>query len=344
MSEYQFGQEIWNILKADIQNEYGVAGLMGNLVAESGLIPYRLQGDFSDGYIDSLNYTAGVDNGSISENDFVNNGPNGGGYGLAQWTYPARKQNMYNRHISENVSIGDTNFTCQFLLWELQTSYGSVYDTLKNATSILEASNVVLHDFENPAEQGPDVETYRASLGQGVYDAYTGTGGSCFTEPRLTDTGMQGNPYWYDLNPFYQSGFGLPNCTAYCWGRRYEITGDAPETSLGNADTWFQYAVSAGQRTGQTPELGAIACWHYKDGHESEGGHVAIVEVIDGDVITTSNSAYGGAYFYTQTLNPPYEWASYTVLDGFIYLNCAPIPPKPQAKKNKMPLWMYLFP
>lgn len=151
--------------------------------------------------------------------------------------------------------------------------------------------------------------------------------------PRLNSDGMLNNPYWYSLNPFYQSGYGLPNCTCYAWGRRYEITGKAPDTSLRSADTWFDYAVSHGQKTGQTPKAGSIMVWKYTGSHANDGGHVAIVEEIDGETVVTSNSAYGGTYFYTQTLSPPYEWASYTQFQGFIYLDCSIVPPKPSDKK-----------
>lgn len=159
--------------------------------------------------------------------------------------------------------------------------------------------------------------------------------------PRLNSDGMLNNPYWYSLNPFYQSGYGLPNCTCYAWGRRYEITGKAPDTSLGNADTWFDYAVSHGQKTGQTPKAGSIMVWKYTGSHANDGGHVAIVEEVDGETVVTSNSAYGGTYFYTQTLSPPYEWTSYTQFQGFIYLDCSIVPPKPSDKKGKLPIWAY---
>lgn len=172
---WEYGQQIWDGLMAEINNEYGVAGLMGNLRAESGLIPYRLQGDFSSGYITSINYTADVDSGIISEYDFVNNGPNGGGYGLAQWTFYTRKQALYNMKQSMNVSIGDVNLAIAFLLYELNNSYTSVMNTLKNATSIREASDVVLHDFERPADQTESVEILRANLGQEVYAVYSGS-------------------------------------------------------------------------------------------------------------------------------------------------------------------------
>ena len=47
MSEYN--EYIWAELYNVIGNEYGVAALMGNLQAESGVIPYRLEGDLRMG-------------------------------------------------------------------------------------------------------------------------------------------------------------------------------------------------------------------------------------------------------------------------------------------------------
>ena len=167
---------IWGALLSDIGNEYGVAGLMGNLQAESGLIPYRVQGDFSDGYSESISYTSKVDSGEISEYDFVNNGPGGGGYGLAQWTYYTRKQALYNMKQSGGYSsIGSVELACAYLLYELKNDYPSVYNTLKNATSIRVASDCVLHDFESPADQSESVEILRESLGTALYNELSGS-------------------------------------------------------------------------------------------------------------------------------------------------------------------------
>lgn len=159
-----------------INNAYGVAGLMGNLQAESGLIPNRLQGDFTTGYTKSAEYTAKVDDGRVSEYDFVNNGPGGGGYGLAQWTYYTRKQNLYNRRKQLGyASIGDIGLACDYLWEELQTSYKTVLKACKEATNIRTPSDAVLHDFERPADQSVAVEEARAALGQGVYTEYNGS-------------------------------------------------------------------------------------------------------------------------------------------------------------------------
>ena len=80
--------------------------------------------------------------------------------------------------------------------------------------------------------------------------------------PRLSDSGIRNNPYWYSDNPFYQSGYGMPNCTCYSYGRWYELLGTKPTMlPLGNAGTWFRNAPASLQK-GQTPERGAIACWY----------------------------------------------------------------------------------
>ena len=58
-----------------------------------------------------------------------------------------------------------------FLYQELQ-GYKSVFNTIKSATSIREASDCVLTQFERPANQGVSVQEKRASFGQASYDKF----------------------------------------------------------------------------------------------------------------------------------------------------------------------------
>ena len=132
----------------------------------------------------------------------------------------------------------------------------------------------------------------------------------------------ESNAYYYADNPFYQSGYGLPNCTCYAWGRFYELSGTRPTLCLRNAENWYGY--SDGYSRGQTPRLGAVICWRRGvAGDDSDGaGHVAIVEQINADgSIVTSNSAYGSTLFYRQTLTKEsgYTWNSAYTFQGFIY-------------------------
>ena len=168
---------IWNGLVSYLGNEYGVAGLMGNLYAESYLIPYIVQNDRSP-YTVSQEYTNNVDSGVVSEYSFCHsNNPIPGyakGYGLAQWTSSGRKQNLYNIKRNSGLSIGSLDVALQMLEFELDGSYASTKNVLINATSIREASDYVLHHFEAPADQSEAVELRRFSYAQDYYNLYAG--------------------------------------------------------------------------------------------------------------------------------------------------------------------------
>ena len=162
---------IWDFLMKKIGNPYGVAGLMGNLYAESALHPNNLQKTYEKklGYTDA-SYTAAVDNGNYT--NFVRDSA---GYGLAQWTYWSRKENLLKYAQSKKKSIGDLTMQLEFLYKELSESYKSVLNTLKNAKNIRIASDVVLTKFERPANQSESVQVKRTTYGQKYYDKYAST-------------------------------------------------------------------------------------------------------------------------------------------------------------------------
>lgn len=168
---------IWDFLMGKIGNAYGVAGLMGNLYAESALKSNNLQQTYESklGYTDAT-YTAAVDNGSYD--NFVKDAA---GYGLAQWTYWSRKQNLLNYAKGVNRSIGDLSMQLDFLYKELSESYKAVLTALKNASTVRIASDVVLLQFERPANQSESVQVKRAEYGQAYYDKYAG--GSTASQP-----------------------------------------------------------------------------------------------------------------------------------------------------------------
>ena len=145
--------------------------------------------------------------------------------------------------------------------------------------------------------------------------------------PRLTSTGMLNNPMWYSSNPFYNSGWGLPNCTCYAWGRFWEIAGGPNGGNLPNGptticpyDAEYWYAWNDGYTRGSTPQLGAICC--YADGDFSGLGHVCVVEEIySNGSFLVSESALNGYYFrasHTVAANGDYGYGNYT-FQGFIY-------------------------
>ncbi len=157
---------IWDYLMKKINNPYGVAGLMGNLQAESGLNPKNLQNscEKKSGYTDQT-YTLNVDNGTYTKfaTDLY-------GFGLAQWTSQGRKLGLYN--FKGNKSIGDLTMQLDYLWKELNTSYKIVLNAIKSAKNVKEASDIVLTKFERPKDQSDAVKIKRASYGQYFFDKY----------------------------------------------------------------------------------------------------------------------------------------------------------------------------
>lgn len=161
---------IYHKLKAVIGNDFGVFGLMGNLMAESGLRANSLQNTYEKklGMSDE-EYTKAVDDGSYT--NFVRDSA---GYGLAQWTYWSRKENLLKYAKAYGCSIGDEDMQVDFLIGELMSGYTSVLNVLKNAKTIREASDCVLTKFERPADQSESVQKKRAAYGEDLMRQLTG--------------------------------------------------------------------------------------------------------------------------------------------------------------------------
>lgn len=161
-------RHIWDFLWERIGNSYGVAGLMGNLQAESALRPNNLENRFANasGWTDE-SYTEAVDSGAYTREMFQD----GAGYGIAQWTYWSRKRDLFDYAKKRGTSIGDLDMQLEYL-WAELGQYGSVLTILLNAKSVREASDAVLLGFEKPANQSEENCAARAKLGQRFYDEF----------------------------------------------------------------------------------------------------------------------------------------------------------------------------
>lgn len=344
-------QKIWNFLRSKGLNDYGIASVMGNLYAESGLKSNNLQDTYerSLGYSDD-GYVSAVDDGSYT--NFIKDCA---GFGLAQWTFYTRKKALYEYAKSQNKSIGDLEVQLEFLIKELSQDYPSVLNTLKTATSVKQASDIFMLKFECPFDQSVSAQNRRASYGQNYYDKYSKGNIIIDIQNNIVNEANDmafkmrtakpeaGNKYYITKakggysnaiqgKPVDPNCDVLSNCVGYAYGRFNEIGGYGYCKYLSpvNAENFMQYKGSL--KTGQTPQVGACMVW--KKGatlSNSDGaGHVAIVEkVISPTQIITSESAYGGSAFYTQTRNKGTgNWGmgnTYTFL-GFIYNPAVSVP------------------
>jgi len=162
--------------------------------------------------------------------------------------------------------------------------------------------------------------------------------------PRLTAP-AEDNAYYTSLNVFHTSGFGMVgnngNCTCYAYGRSYENLGSKPKLCTKNAENWYKYNKDNGYYSyGKTPALGAVVVWSRGViGDSSDGaGHVAVVEVINGDTVTTSESGWESYYFKTVTRsasNSNFSQASKYTFQGFIYVcGTNSTPEEPETDKT----------
>lgn len=160
---------IWDYLIKEIKNPFGVAGLMGNLEAESNLNPLCKTG--GDKSISGKQYAEMVDNEEIDREHFIQDEV---AFGLVQWRYWSRKDSLYAIWLAQRAgtSIGDLDFQLEYLLFEIEEFYHSVWDTLKNATSVKEASDIVMLKYEKPGNTSDTAKNKRASMGLAYYTKY----------------------------------------------------------------------------------------------------------------------------------------------------------------------------
>lgn len=147
----------------------GIFGMLGNIRDESGGNPRNLQNSHEKklGYTDD-SYTEAVDTGT-----YKNFAHDAAGYGLAQWTYPTRKENLLKFARDHGDSIGDFDMQLVFMYQELQ-GYKKLFAILKTTDSIREASDAFMTQYEKPADQSEKAKRRRASYSEEICAMLTG--------------------------------------------------------------------------------------------------------------------------------------------------------------------------
>lgn len=159
---------LWDFFMEKIGNAYGVAGLLGNLNAESNLVAacVEIAARARLGHT-SKSYTEAVDNGK-----YLHFATDCAGYGLAQWTEASRKKALLAYAKQKSASIGNKDMQAEFVMKELSERFPAVLNTLKTATSVLQASNAVLMRYECPAVQDQSVQLRRAGFAEAYYKKF----------------------------------------------------------------------------------------------------------------------------------------------------------------------------
>ena len=159
-------EKIWGLLYEKIGNAYGVAAIMGNLMAESVLSPTSMTGKKASGYNPRSTYIDGVNNGSISRDVFSRDGI---AFGLAQWCYWSRKQALYDYAVGKNIGSEETQIG--YLLEEMP-KYKKVWPKVINATDIQEPCDAVMLEYERPSGTSEAAKRKRRNYAEQFYQKY----------------------------------------------------------------------------------------------------------------------------------------------------------------------------
>ena len=150
--------KVYNYLKQKGFSAAGIAGIMGNLRQESSFLASNVQNGM--GYSDEQ-YVKDIKSGKISREKFINDSR---GFGIAQWTYPARKAKLYDTLGAQNIDSleGQLNFMYDEMGENLRK-------TMKNATNINSATTTFHNTYERSADKSMST---RQGFANEIYSAY----------------------------------------------------------------------------------------------------------------------------------------------------------------------------
>ena len=156
-------KSIYTMLVAAGMSPAGACGFMGNLQAESAMRSNNVENrcELSD-----AEYTLMVDGGGY---DFATDNKKHYGYGLAQWTYPARKENLLSYARSKGVSVGSATMQIEFAVKELKSEYSGLWGFLCKTNDVYKAASRVCKEYERPAINNIDE---RAAFADNFYSQF----------------------------------------------------------------------------------------------------------------------------------------------------------------------------
>ena len=159
------GAHIWDYLKQKGLGSSAIAGIMGNMQAESSLEPNIVQGG---GHADQIT----VDGTT--------------GYGLCQWTSSGRQQGLLDFANSRGTKTSDTDTQLEFMLKEIDEGYNGLLQKM-DGMSPYDAALLFHKEFERSADtsemaarRGQFAEEIAKSEGKGesFNGTYKGGGGA----------------------------------------------------------------------------------------------------------------------------------------------------------------------
>ena len=125
----------------------GACALLAQIQHESA---FRANNAEDSKGVDDQVYTARVDNGQITKQQFMHDSI---GYGYAQWTYYFRKGLMWDYFKARKKSISDSETQIDFLIWEMKAYFQNQWKLVTTSNNLKDCTWELLDKWENPAEK-----------------------------------------------------------------------------------------------------------------------------------------------------------------------------------------------
>ena len=155
-----YHQTIYKLLRGYGLSEAGALGMLGNWECESGCEPYRVQGDYQASRAISKSYVDAIESGRMTRQQFANDQK---GFGLAQWTYYARKDMLWEVWKRSGKRIDSVELQVDFAMRELQGEYSGLLSFLRTSEAIWDCTDRICREYERPAVNNVQAR-YEAAL------------------------------------------------------------------------------------------------------------------------------------------------------------------------------------
>lgn len=173
-------EKAWNYFLSNGYTKKAAAGVMANIYAESSYVTGNLENDSNTkANITDEEFTSMVDSGKISQKEFSlsstyglynynDNDPDRGlsactkcmyGYGLAQWTWPTYKYDLYEMYKTNGYSsISDIGLQLEFVLVDMDAV---TKQRLNSSSSAEDAAEYYLLNYEKPTNMYSKIKERR---------------------------------------------------------------------------------------------------------------------------------------------------------------------------------------
>lgn len=154
---------VWDRLIEEFSHPYMVAGIMGNLEAESGMRCDNLEDIYERKWgVSDAEYTRQVNAGV---RDFIHDKA---GYGLAQWTYHIHKEQLLQMTRDLGLPIDSCRGQVEYLINSIKDD-AKLLKHLLASSSIREATRIFLEEYEKPTLIDGAVLSLRTNYAEEYY-------------------------------------------------------------------------------------------------------------------------------------------------------------------------------